>query len=217
MKRDVKAVNPRALLIAIMEPPPAMEEEFNEWYDLEHIPQMRDVPGIDTATRFLAVEGWPRYLAVYDLAEFTVLRSPAYRAMTGSGFTAWSRRILSRVRGWQRLTFNQVAPGPATMNSDCGALLLFVFKGEVDLAAVVAKVAGEPGVVQVRAFGPGEDVNDGAALLVESGAIAPLANASASTLRALEDAHAVPAFSGTYLKYWRTDPLARFHSLEAGR
>ena len=48
--------------------------------------------------RFVAVDGWPRYLAVYDLQDSAVLRSPAYRSMTGSGFTAWSRRNLAQIR-----------------------------------------------------------------------------------------------------------------------
>ncbi len=199
----------RALLIAIMEPTSAMEEEFNEWYDMEHLPQMRAVPGIDTAARFVAVEGWPRYLAVYDLQDFAVLTSPAYRAMTGSGFTAWSRRNLARVKGWQRLTFKQHAPGNATIDGDGGALLMYVFKGIPDLSPAVEKLSREPGVIQARAFGPGEETNDGAALLVEAGAVGTLPHLPASLL-----SDSAPVFSGAYVRYTRIDPVARFHSLE---
>ena len=201
----------RALLMAIMEPTPAMEEEFNDWYDLEHLPQMRAVPGIDTAARFVAIDGWPRYLAVYDLQEFAVLRSAAYRSMTGSGFTAWSRRILARVKGWQRLTFKQVAPGHATFDEDSGALLVYVCKGSPDLGPVAETLSGEPGVIQARTFGPGEETNDGAALLVEAGAVGTLPRPAASLL-----ADAAPVFSAAYVRYTRIDPVARFHSLEKG-
>lgn len=200
----------RALLMAIMEPTAVMEEEFNDWYDLEHLPQMQAVPGIDTAARFVAVEGWPRYIAVYDLAEFAVLRSSAYRSMTGSGFTAWSRRQLARVKGWQRLTFKQDRPGGATIHEDCGALQVYVFKGRPDLSEVVEGLSREAGVVQARAFGPGEETNDGAALLVEAGAVGSLPKTSAAMLASVPGL----VFSAGYVRYSRTDPVARFHALE---
>lgn len=199
----------RALLIAIMEPASAMEEEFNDWYDTEHLPQMRAVPGIDTATRFVAIEGWPRYLAVYDLQEFAVLRSAAYRSMTGSGFTAWSRRNLARVKGWQRLTFKQQFPGGATIGDETGALLVYVFKGSPDLRPAAEQLASAPGVIQARAFGPGEETNEGAALLVEAGAVGTL-----PPLHSPLVASSAPVFSAAYVRYSRTDPVTKFHALE---
>ena len=199
----------RALLIAIMEPTSAMEEEFNDWYDLEHLPQMRAVPGIDTAARFVAIDGWPRYLAVYDLKEFAVLRSAAYRSMTGSGFTAWSRRNLARVKGWQRLTFKQQFPGGETIHDECGALLVYVFRGTPDLGPTAEKLSQEPGVLQARAFGPGEETNDGAALLVEAGAGGTLPRLPASLVSSSS-----PVFSAAYVRYSRTDPVSKFHALE---
>ncbi|TMF37335.1 MAG: hypothetical protein E6I27_10005 [Chloroflexi bacterium] len=200
----------RALLLAIMEPALAMEEEFNDWYDLEHLPQMQAIPGIDTALRFVAVDGWPRYLAVYDLKEFAVLRSTTYRLITGSGFTPWSRRILSRVKGWQRLTFKQESPGDAIIDEDCRALLVFVFKGRPDLRPAARSFSGEPGVTQVRCFGPGEETNDGAALLVEAGAVGALPRPSGSNLASMLGL----VFSAAYVRYSRTDPVAKFHALE---
>jgi hypothetical protein len=202
--------------MAIMEPTPAMDEEFNDWYDFEHIPQMQAVPGIDTAMRFVAVDGWPLYLAVYDLAEFAVLRSSAYRAMTGSGFTPWSRRNLARVKGWQRLTFKQQWPGNAVIDPDCGALLVFVFKGNPDLRPAMEEFSHEPTVLQARAFGPGEEANDGGALLIESGGVLALPRAHASTVLAgsvATDRNPL-VFSASYVRYSRADPITRFHALE---
>jgi hypothetical protein len=207
-------VTQRALLIAIMEPAPSMEEEFNDWYDLEHLPQMRAVPGIDTATRFVAVEGWPRYLAIYDLKDFAVLRSDHYRAMTGTHFTAWSRRNLARVKGWQRLTFIQASPGDAVIHDHSSALSLSVFSGRPDLGAAAGALAREPGVIQARAFGPGEETNDGAALVVESGAIGALSRPSPEQLT-VKAGQLV--FSASYVRYTRPDPTSRFHALEQQR
>ncbi len=94
---------PHGLLVALMEPDQSMEEEFNDWYDLEHTPQMSGVEGILSASRWMCVEGWPRYMAAYDLEHVDVLKSDSYRGATGGHFTPWSRRILERVRGWRRI------------------------------------------------------------------------------------------------------------------
>ena len=73
----------RGLLLAMMEPPPAMEEEFQDWYDTEHFPERATCEGFLTAGRFVCIDGWPRYLALYDLADTDVLRGPAYARIAG--------------------------------------------------------------------------------------------------------------------------------------
>jgi hypothetical protein len=114
-------MNPMGLLMALMEPEAGTQDEFDDWYDLEHIPHMSGVAGILTAERFVAVEGWPRYAALYDLDSVGVLTSAAYRAVTGRSFSPWSRRILQRVRGWRRLTFEQREPGRSPLHPAAGA------------------------------------------------------------------------------------------------
>ena len=101
------------LLLVTMEPPPAMAEEFHDWYDTEHVPERLAVPGIRNATRWVCLHGWPRYLALYDLDSPSVMDSPAYRAVSGDRFSAWSRRILPRTLGRRRVVAEQVTPGDA--------------------------------------------------------------------------------------------------------
>ena len=38
----------RGLLLTLTEPPPAMEEEFNAWYDTEHLPERLSIPGVQS-------------------------------------------------------------------------------------------------------------------------------------------------------------------------
>jgi len=68
----------KGFLLVTMQPPPAFEEEFNAWYDTEHLPERLAVPGFETALRFVCISGHPRYLAMYDLAHSQVLDSPEY-------------------------------------------------------------------------------------------------------------------------------------------
>jgi hypothetical protein len=43
------------------------EDEFNRWYNEEHIPERLAIPGVLNAARYKAVEGGPTYLACYEL------------------------------------------------------------------------------------------------------------------------------------------------------
>jgi hypothetical protein len=75
---DLEQINPgdrvspdgaRALFIVAMNVAPAAEEEFNDWYNMEHIPLLTRVPGVAAARRFRASNGSPRYVAVYHLSD----------------------------------------------------------------------------------------------------------------------------------------------------
>lgn len=92
----------RGLLIVTMEPPAGMEEEFNDWYDLEHFPQRSSLPGFTSASRWICLDGWPRYLAVYDMASPDAVSASEYRAVSGANSTPWSKRVLGRTIGRQR-------------------------------------------------------------------------------------------------------------------
>jgi len=54
----------RGLLLTLTEPPPGMEEEFNAWYDEEHLPERLAIPGFRSARRWVAGR---TYLATYEL------------------------------------------------------------------------------------------------------------------------------------------------------
>src|SRR3546814_15105468 len=41
----------KALLLAMMTPPPDLEEEFNEWYDTQHFPRSATVTGLEPSPR----------------------------------------------------------------------------------------------------------------------------------------------------------------------
>jgi hypothetical protein len=80
----------KALLCVGLEPEPAYEEEYNAWYNDEHIPFLIKVPGVLRARRFRALEGGPKYLAVYELTEPGVRQSAPFSAAAD---TPWSARI----------------------------------------------------------------------------------------------------------------------------
>lgn len=81
----------RGLLLVMIEIDPAYEEEFNRWYNEEHVPERLTCPGFLSARRFIALEGEPKYLAIYDLESPEVLQSEAYKKIYGP--SAWTQRI----------------------------------------------------------------------------------------------------------------------------
>jgi hypothetical protein len=95
-----------------MQPPSAFEEEFNAWYDSEHIPERMAVPGFETGLRFISAGAAPRYLAIYDLAEARVLDTEAYARVAGDKASPWTKRIIARVKIY-RSAGDQVYPGAA--------------------------------------------------------------------------------------------------------
>lgn len=145
----------KGFLLVTMEPPPALEEEFNDWYDTEHLPDRARIPGFESARRFVCVAGWPRYLAFYDLKNAGVLESDAYRAVSWSRFSPWTKRMLAKVRGQYRASGDQIYPGNA-LTGDTGRMILVRFKSVADSEAqiiqqgLLANYESRPETTQIR-------------------------------------------------------------------
>ncbi|MCL4744155.1 MAG: hypothetical protein KJZ83_01955 [Burkholderiaceae bacterium] len=94
--------------------PPNRDEEFNAWYDTEHLPSMLErVPGFVAGRRFRLVESGvpsasgihtpgPKYVTAYDLADENVLETEAFKRETQTPWSAW-------VRSWYLRRFRILA------------------------------------------------------------------------------------------------------------
>ncbi len=147
------------LLFVISEPSAAMEEEYNEWYDREHVPERIGIDGFLSAVRFVSAARARRYLALYDLVGIDVLESPGYRAFAGENYTPWTKRVVPRAK-FERREAVQLSPGGA-VTMIAPRLLVLRFAGLP--AATVEEGAREcfsrrHGVAQWRVFaGHGAD------------------------------------------------------------
>ena len=88
------------LLVNAMNIAPEHDADFNAWYDEEHLPALKAVPGTLSAHRYLGREGSThRYVALYYLERPDVARSQAWKDAASS---PWSDRVvpnfLDRVR-----------------------------------------------------------------------------------------------------------------------
>src|SRR5215813_9884248 len=69
----------QGLLLVMADIDPAIEHDFNQWYEQEHLAERMAMPGFLRARRFKVVEGSPKYLALYDLESPDVLKSANYQ------------------------------------------------------------------------------------------------------------------------------------------
>jgi len=82
----------RGLLMVYVDVPAALEDEFNRWYNEEHIPERLAIPGVLNAARYEAVRGGPKYLACYELEEPEAYFSDVWQQRLANP-TAWTRRM----------------------------------------------------------------------------------------------------------------------------
>ena len=88
----------RGLLMVYTDVPPDVEEEFNRWYNEEHIPERLSITGVLDAARYVALRGGPKHLACYELAESDAWYSEAWQRWLKNP-TPWSRRMSPGVVG----------------------------------------------------------------------------------------------------------------------
>ena len=75
---------------------PEFEAEYHRWYDEEHIAHLLAVPGCLGARRFVAVDGQPKYLTLYEFEKATVSESAPWERARDSN--PWSNRIRAFMR-----------------------------------------------------------------------------------------------------------------------
>src|SRR5438270_13566018 len=80
------------LLMVWCEVPADKEQEFNRWYNEEHLAERLAIPGFLSAARYEAVKGTPKHLAYYELESPAVLESAAYKRVSEKP-TEWTQRI----------------------------------------------------------------------------------------------------------------------------
>jgi len=81
---------------------PEMEENFNRWYDEEHIPGLLRVPGVKSARRGIHLGAGQKYIAVYEHESAEVQHSQAYKDVLG---TDWSRKVRPHLKNFSRETY----------------------------------------------------------------------------------------------------------------
>jgi hypothetical protein len=93
--------------------PDHIVDEYNAWYDKEHLPRCAAIPGVFRARRYMSTSiaggdtDGPRYLTAYELAGPDVWESPA---ALQARKTPWTEKMRSLFSNTRRALYRLVAP-----------------------------------------------------------------------------------------------------------
>lgn len=85
--------NAGGVILVSMNVDAAHEDEFNDWYNTEHIPFFNRLPGVITARRFRAITGSPRYVALYHVDTTDIYASPGWMVINETPWILRMRRF----------------------------------------------------------------------------------------------------------------------------
>ena len=133
---------------------PAYEQDFNQWYDQEHMQERAAIKGFRWSRRYHSDTCARPYLALYQTDTLHVFTSEPYRqAFTKQ--TQWSERNFTRMRDTSR----RVNAVTALAGAGTGAAVALVCLQSIEQAQVAIVLAQElktvlEGVLAVRALCP---------------------------------------------------------------
>lgn len=97
----------KGLLFSQMAPPDDWAEDFEDWYENEHIPVRMDIPGFSHALRY-RTDTDPWHLAAYFLDDMAALETPEYGALKSEP-SERTTRMLGNVTGFTRYITDQIS------------------------------------------------------------------------------------------------------------
>lgn len=121
------------VLFSQMHPPEGWEDDFQDWYETEHIPARMAIPGFESAVRYEQDGEGARYLACYFLDDMSALETPAYRKLK-SDPSERTARMLANVSGFTRYFCDEVSDTGYT-DPESGVLYVVAFSVPDDEAA----------------------------------------------------------------------------------
>lgn len=139
----------------------AHEDEFHDWYDLEHVPERQRVPGFGSCERWISATNPKQAVATYDLDSLEVLKSEPYRAIAYENLSVWSKRVGPMCQRLIRFDGEQTLPGNADSPSGAGGVLVNAMNVDPERDSEfnewydhehIPALAAVPGVLSARRF-----------------------------------------------------------------
>ncbi len=104
-----------ALMMVWADIPADKEDDFNHWYNEEHLAELLSVPGILNAARYEAVKSGPKYLACYELESTDVVETDAFKNRPR---TEWGSRVSPSLIGTKFFNAVYQVIRPAELTAD---------------------------------------------------------------------------------------------------
>jgi len=75
--------------------------EHDDWHTHEHLPERLSIPGFLRGTRWIALQGQPRYFVIYEVEQLATLTSSAYLERLNNP-SPWTSKMMPQYRGMTR-------------------------------------------------------------------------------------------------------------------
>ena len=132
---------------------PNYEDDFNQWYEHEHMLERASIPGFVWARRYRALQAPRKYLALYRTGQLAVFDSPAYQeAFTHQ--TQWSIQNFERMHNTVRRVMTVTPAGAAVGTGAALALVALADEAQALQAMQWMQGAAFDGVVSTRVLNP---------------------------------------------------------------
>jgi hypothetical protein len=206
------------LLVAGFDFSPVDEDEWNDWYDTEHIPERQRVPGFINCERWIGADNDRISIATYDLQSLAVLQSEPYRRIGGAHLSPWSKRLTAKAKRICRFEAEQLPPGNREAAQGAGGLLIYAMNfdpaAEAELNAWydeehIPRLSAVPGCLLARRFRIVDSASEGRQRYL---AVYHLESAEVCSSKAWQDA-AVTEWTVKMRPYFRDSlriPLRRY-------
>ena len=95
----------KGMLMTFTETPAGVEEDFNEWYNREHVDERVWMPGFHRARRYVDSDGDAliKYFATYETEKVEDLADPAYMELLKDQ-SDWSKKVMATFHKFDRVT-----------------------------------------------------------------------------------------------------------------
>jgi len=75
--------------------------EHDDWHTHEHLPERLSIPGFVRGTRWVSLDGKPRYFVLYEVDQLATLQSEAYLERLNNP-SPWTSKMMPNYRGMTR-------------------------------------------------------------------------------------------------------------------
>ncbi|PKB78223.1 MAG: hypothetical protein BZY88_19530 [SAR202 cluster bacterium Io17-Chloro-G9] len=109
------------IMVVMMDVDPEHDEEFNRWYNDEHLPERLEIPGYVSARRFKLEEGQGvlKYLCIWELEDPSPMQSRQYQEQNARP-SQLRDRAHSYIRERMRGLYRQIYPAVGAYEDHSG-------------------------------------------------------------------------------------------------
>jgi hypothetical protein len=147
----------QAAMLLMFDIAPEAIPEHDEWHTHEHLPERLSIPGFVRGTRWIALNGQPRYFVIYEVEQLATLTSAPYLERLNNP-SPWTSKMMPHYRNMTR-GFCTVAASFGTGLGHAGLLLRFSPVADSKAALrqwllqdVLPKLPAQPGIGSVHLF-----------------------------------------------------------------